>query len=53
MIPSVFLYDESPALKLSLGLLFLLAACSALFVGVQLMFELREHELRQGIRMKC
>ena len=35
------------------GLAFLGAACSALFVGVQVMFEVREGELRQGIRMKC
>ncbi|KAJ9647189.1 glycerol transporter [Coniosporium tulheliwenetii] len=35
------------------GLVFLTAACSALFVGVQVMFEVREEELRHGIRMKC
>lgn len=32
---------------------FLLAACGALFVGVQVMFEVREGELRAGIRLKC
>ena len=36
-----------------LGIVFLLTASIALFVGVQVMFELREHELRHGIRMKC
>ena len=35
------------------GLAFMLAACSALFVGVQVMFEVRESELRKGIKMKC
>ncbi|KAI4159999.1 MAG: hypothetical protein LQ342_006127 [Letrouitia transgressa] len=35
------------------GLLFLVAACGALFVGAQVMFELREHELRHGIKLKC
>ena len=35
------------------GLVFLVAACSALFVGVQVMFEVREEELRHGIKMKC
>ncbi|KAL8924923.1 MAG: hypothetical protein Q9208_003806 [Pyrenodesmia sp. 3 TL-2023] len=35
------------------GLVFLAAACGALFVGAQVMFELREHELRHGIKLKC
>ena len=35
------------------GLIYLLFACGALFVGAQVMFELREQELRQGIKMKC
>ncbi|KAJ9149715.1 Glycerol uptake protein 1 [Coniochaeta hoffmannii] len=35
------------------GVLFLLAACSALFVGIQIMFEIRESELRKGINLKC
>lgn len=35
------------------GLAFLAAACAALFVGVQVMFEIREQEMRQGIKMKC
>ena len=36
-----------------LGLFFLVVACAALFVGVQVMFEVREEELRHGVRMKC
>jgi D-alanyl-lipoteichoic acid acyltransferase DltB (MBOAT superfamily) len=35
------------------GLIFLAGACGALFVGVQVMFEVREQEKREGIRMKC
>lgn len=35
------------------GLGFLVTACGALFVGAQVMFELREHELRHGIKLKC
>ncbi|KAL5048263.1 hypothetical protein BDW71DRAFT_178248 [Aspergillus fruticulosus] len=35
------------------GLAYLVSACCALFVGVQVMFEIREEELRAGIRMKC
>ncbi|MCJ1281872.1 glycerol transporter [Xylographa opegraphella] len=35
------------------GLVFLATACVALFVGVQVMFETRAEEQRQGIRMKC
>lgn len=35
------------------GLTFFALACGALFVGVQVMFEIREQELREGIRMKC
>ncbi|KAL8693915.1 MAG: hypothetical protein Q9218_001329 [Villophora microphyllina] len=34
------------------GLVFLVTACGALFVGAQVMFELREHELRHGIKLK-
>ena len=40
-------------LTMSLGLVFLATACAALFVGVQVMFETRAQELRQGIKMKC
>lgn len=35
------------------GVVFMAAACAALFVGVQVMFEIRESEVRQGIKMKC
>ncbi|KAL2021404.1 hypothetical protein VTK56DRAFT_7157 [Thermocarpiscus australiensis] len=35
------------------GLVFLVTACSALFVGIQVMFEIRQSELRRGINMKC
>ncbi len=35
------------------GIAYLLIACAALFVGVQVMFEIREQESRQGINMKC
>lgn len=35
------------------GVLFLVTACTALFVGIQIMFEIRESELRKGINLKC
>ncbi|OJD25098.1 hypothetical protein ACJ73_03533 [Blastomyces percursus] len=35
------------------GLVYLVGACLTLFVGVQVMFEIREGELRMGINMKC
>lgn len=35
------------------GLAFLVLACAGLFIGVQVMFEIRESELRAGIKMKC
>lgn len=35
------------------GLTFLLGAVSALFVGVQMMYEIREEEMRKGIYLKC
>lgn len=35
------------------GRVFLLAACTTLFVGVQVMFEWRESEKRRGVDMKC
>ncbi len=35
------------------GVVFLAFACTALFTGVQVMFELREEESRHGIKMKC
>ncbi|KAK0673351.1 putative glycerol transporter protein [Cercophora samala] len=35
------------------GLVFLATACTALFVGIQVMFEIRQGELRRGINLKC
>jgi len=35
------------------GLGFFAGACACLYVGAQVMFEVREEEKRQGIRMKC
>lgn len=35
------------------GLTFLGCACGALFVGVQVMFEVRQQERREGIKMNC
>lgn len=35
------------------GRVFLLGACGTLFVGVQVMFEVREGEKRKGIKMTC
>ncbi len=35
------------------GLVFVLTACGALFVGAQVMFEIRQSELRRGIALKC
>ncbi|KAL1903163.1 glycerol transporter [Sporothrix stenoceras] len=35
------------------GFLFLITACGALFVGVQVMFEIRQSEMRRGILLKC
>ena len=35
------------------GRIFLLAACITLFVGAQVMFEVRESEKRRGVNMKC
>lgn len=35
------------------GLFFLVAACGTLFVGAQVMFEVRESEKRKGFHMKC
>ncbi|KAI9001460.1 MBOAT-domain-containing protein [Trametes punicea] len=35
------------------GIRFLLFACACLFVGVQVMFEYREEEARQGIHRRC
>ncbi|SMQ55093.1 unnamed protein product [Zymoseptoria tritici ST99CH_3D7] len=35
------------------GRVFLLAACLTLFVGAQVMFEIRESEKRRGVWLKC
>jgi D-alanyl-lipoteichoic acid acyltransferase DltB (MBOAT superfamily) len=35
------------------GLVYVVTACAALFVGVQVMFEIRQEELRAGINLKC
>ncbi|ETS00547.1 putative glycerol:H+ symporter [Trichoderma reesei RUT C-30] len=35
------------------GVFFILTACICLFVGVQIMFEIRESEKRKGVVMKC
>ncbi|AEO54054.1 hypothetical protein MYCTH_2296135 [Thermothelomyces thermophilus ATCC 42464] len=35
------------------GLAFLITACAALFVGIQVMFEIRQSEYRRGINLKC
>lgn len=37
----------------SAGTLFLAMACSCLFVGVQVMFEIREGEKRKGVTLRC
>lgn len=35
------------------GMIFLVTACACLFVGVQVMFEIREEEKRKGATIKC
>ncbi|PON28391.1 hypothetical protein TGAM01_v202884 [Trichoderma gamsii] len=35
------------------GVFFILIASSCLFVGIQIMFEIRESEKRKGVTMKC
>ncbi|KAG5917898.1 hypothetical protein E4U42_007076 [Claviceps africana] len=35
------------------GLIFLVVACGGLFVGVQIMFEIRESEKRRGATVRC
>lgn len=35
------------------GRIFFLGACATLFIGAQMMFEIREAEKRRGIDMKC
>lgn len=36
-----------------IGILFLITAFTAMFMGIQVMFELRESEARKGISLKC
>lgn len=36
-----------------IGISFLTGSCIALFVGIQVMFEIRQSELRKGIDLKC
>ncbi|OQD74045.1 hypothetical protein PENDEC_c012G05186 [Penicillium decumbens] len=35
------------------GVAYMISCCAVLFVGVQVMFEIREDELRMGINLKC
>lgn len=35
------------------GFLFLVTSCACLFVGIQIMFEIREEEKRKGVTLKC
>ncbi|RAH42440.1 putative glycerol:H+ symporter (Gup1) [Aspergillus brunneoviolaceus CBS 621.78] len=35
------------------GIVYIITACGALFVGIQVMFEIREEEARAGINLKC
>lgn len=35
------------------GMAFMVFACSCIFIAVQVMFEYREEEHRQGIQRKC
>ncbi|PYH46539.1 putative glycerol:H+ symporter (Gup1) [Aspergillus saccharolyticus JOP 1030-1] len=35
------------------GIVYIVSACCALFVGIQVMFEIREEEARAGINLKC
>ncbi|CAI7643566.1 unnamed protein product [Penicillium manginii] len=35
------------------GVAYMFSCCAVLFVGVQVMFEIREDELRMGINLKC
>ncbi|KAI0383503.1 MBOAT-domain-containing protein [Hypomontagnella monticulosa] len=35
------------------GLTFIVMACITLFMGIQIMFEIRESEMRRGINLKC
>ncbi|KAJ0161638.1 Glycerol uptake protein 1, partial [Colletotrichum tanaceti] len=35
------------------GVMFFMIACVSLYMGVQIMFEIRESEMRRGISLKC
>ncbi|KAJ5650583.1 Glycerol uptake protein 1 [Penicillium longicatenatum] len=35
------------------GVAYMISCCAVLFVGIQVMFEIREDELRMGINLKC
>lgn len=35
------------------GIAFLVTSSAVLFVGIQVMFEIRESEMRKGIFLKC
>ncbi|KAK1974808.1 MBOAT family protein [Colletotrichum cereale] len=35
------------------GVMFFMIACASLYMGVQIMFEIRESEMRRGISLKC
>ena len=52
IFPFRFYYcqDES---NYCIGIIFLLSACACLFVGVQVMFEIRESEKRKGVDVRC
>lgn len=36
-----------------LGVLFVTLAATVLFMAIQIMFEIRESEIRRGIHLKC
>jgi len=46
-------YDSLLGAKLTLGLAFVAAVFAALFIAVQVMFEIREDEKRRGITLRC
>jgi len=52
-VPRPYLRAREPLTDGETGVLFLAAACSALFIGAQVMFEIRQAELRRGISLKC
>ena len=49
----LFLFDTKGLLLTVAGAIFFVTACAALFVGVQVMFEIRESEKRRGVFLKC